>query len=205
MNPKIVDMTGKTCGRLLVEERAGTRPNGQATWRCRCVCGSTVVVPGSDLRRGNTMSCGCLGVESRRAVPLKHGGRGTTEYRIWTDMLQRCTNPKREAFKDYGGRGIGVCERWILSFESFREDMGPRPKGTTLDRVDNDKGYEPGNCRWAPWTQQARNRRTNRFVEAYGQRLTLAEWAERTGLRAHTIRKRIELGWTGERAVTVRS
>jgi hypothetical protein len=160
---------GDRFGRLTVVREAGWSGRNR-TFECRCVCGGTTVAQGWDLRAGNTRSCGCLSREAsgerltcRNQRRRKHGhalGSGESPtYKSWESMLQRCRNPKASAWDLYGGRGVTVCDRW-LSFENFLADMGERPEGLTLDRIDPNGHYEPGNCRWATWAVQATNRRT---------------------------------------------
>lgn len=130
------------------------------------------------------------------------GGKGVGTYETWRSMRQRCLNPKHKSFPKYGGRGILVCARWD-DFQNFFEDMGPRLPGTSLGRVDNAKGYEPGNCRWETMEQQQNNRRSNRVIEAFGRRQTLTQWAREFGLRDDTLAKRLDDSlWTIERALT---
>jgi hypothetical protein len=145
-------LTGQRFGRLVALESAGTK-SGRLVWRFRCDCGNEVVARTYHVLSGASTSCGCF----RRAVTVarftKHGMSHSTEYNIWASMLQRCENPKHEQYKDYGGRGIAVCKRWH-DFAKFYADMGQRPDGLTLDRIDNSKGYQPSNCRWATWLEQ---------------------------------------------------
>jgi hypothetical protein len=125
----------------------------------------------------------------------KHGMYRTRVYRQWQQMIQRCYNPNASRYARYGGRGVTVCERWRSSFDAFYADMGDAPDGMTIDRIDNDRGYEPDNCRWATPQQQANNRHTNVFVEHDGHVLTLADWARKLGLPYHWLRYRHSIGW----------
>jgi hypothetical protein len=135
---------------------------------------------------------------------LRHGytkgGRHSPEHATWTNMLQRC-RPESADRAMYFDRGIRVCDRW-LTFDNFIADMGPRPVGGSLDRRDNAKGYSPDNCRWATASEQARNRRSARLVTALGETMTLAAWAERTGINYATLKQRLKLGWSPDRAMS---
>lgn len=141
---------------------------------------------------------------ARNRARATHGMTGTPTFVAWSSMLARCTNRKAKDYPRYGGRGITICERW-RSFENFLADMGERPEGMTLDRERQDGNYEPGNCRWATPTQQARNRCTNVLVTHAGITATIAEWAERTGLERKTLQWRIRAGWNTARALSTPS
>lgn len=158
-----VDMAGVRFGRLVVNGLAGKRTaDGLLVWRCKCDCGKAVDVIGKQLRRGQTQSCGCLLLDRSREANTKHGQKGTRLYRIWGGMLNRIRNPRCKDYFRYGGRGIAVCKRWESSFENFLADMGQPPTSThSIDRINNDGNYEPGNCRWATPKEQIANRRRN--------------------------------------------
>ena len=159
-----LDVTGWRFGRLVALERVGRSPEGRAVWRCGCDCGRTTDVRLNHLRSGDTRSCGCLAAELSGERNRTHGLSGHSLFRTWMTMHARCRDRNATSWKDYGGRGIAVCERWSGpdGFPNFLADMGERPEGKTLDRIDNDGNYEPGNCRWATPTEQSANRRNSR-------------------------------------------
>ncbi|MCK5606522.1 hypothetical protein KAR91_31760 [Candidatus Pacearchaeota archaeon] len=160
-----IDLKGKKFGRLLVIKLLPERRSRSLVWQCLCDCGEIRSVIGDYIRKGGTKSCGCLCREMARKRATKHGMSGTPLYAVWKDMRTRCYNPDAHAFKDYGARGITVCDRWKDSFLNFIADMGERPKGYTLERIDNDGNYIAKNCTWASRAQQARNRRNTKLSE----------------------------------------
>lgn len=158
--PPRLDLTGQRFGRLVA--LSPTRDRYRIMWSCRCDCGAESTVTVGDLRHGATTSCGCWRRESSSLRSRTHGDsrRNPKEYRIWRNIKTRCTNDAVAGYVNYGARGISMCDRWNESYEAFLEDMGRSPPGTSIDRIDNSRGYEPGNCRWATATTQARNTRT---------------------------------------------
>jgi hypothetical protein len=199
--PSRAEMPGKTFGRLTVLSLAYVAHPWNAMWLCRCECGNTKVIANSSLVRGATRSCGCLLREVSYARCYRHGRTRTPEHKAWQAMLRRC-KPGSATASLWGDRGITVCDRW-RSFKNFLADMGPKPPGTSLDRIDNGGNYEPSNCRWATKLQQANNTRTNRRCTYEGETLTLAEWAERTGFPYNLLRDRIHKGWPIEEAINI--
>lgn len=175
---------------------------GRRYYKCRCDCGSEVVTTTSSLTSGNSSSCGCARREQCAARLTKHGLGSVPEYEIWCSMKKRCQNKNCKAYKNYGARGIKVCERWNNSFEAFLEDMGSRPSPLhSLDRIDNNRGYEPANCRWATDKEQGRNKRDTTMITIRGERRPLIEWCEVLGTNYRTAKNRLRKGWSEEAAL----
>lgn len=195
---------GDVFGVLTVLSEESEKRRSVRLYRCRCVCGRERLVASQNLRRGKHRKCDCaravrLQVAMRR--PRTHGELNkpivSAEYETWRQMKQRCLNPRSRHYKNYGGRGITVCPEWRDSFELFLEHVGRRPSPLhSLDRIDNDRGYEPGNVRWATAVEQQRNRRGLRLITAFNKTQSVAAWCEETGLTHATVLARLNKGWT---------
>lgn len=196
------NLVGQKFGRLTVESLE--RIKGVLCWRCSCDCGGTVTLRTARLTGSRpTKSCGCLWLETVPGSNRTHQRTGDYLHRIWGLIVHRCCNPKSPAYGNYGGRGITICNRWRYSFEAFVADVGERPTDAhTLDRINNDGNYEPGNVRWATRTEQARNTRFNRRITVNGVTKVLQEWANETGISRRTIAARLRRGWSPEKAVS---
>lgn len=215
------DLTGKRFGRLTVVEYVGTNSKRLALWRCKCDCGNKKIVPSRYLMNGHVQSCGCYAYESQSKhgkeyawkmaeANKKHLGVNDRLYGVWANMKTRCLNKRNAAYERYGARGITICEDW-MDYAKFREwslasgyDETAESHGCTLDRIDNDKGYSPENCRWVDAKTQANNRgEFNVMLEYCGEVHNMAQWAEILGIKREVIRNRIKhLGWDVERALT---
>jgi len=206
--PKKIDLTGRRFGRLVVLHDTSERKSGNGVWRCRCDCGNKVNVVGCSLTSGYTTSCGCYNRECVAEANTTHGmtqhGEWHPVYRAWFNMLQRCENPNNKRYKDYGGRGIAVCDEWHSAerFIGWALASGWE-KGLSIDRIDNNGNYEPDNCRWVTRKVQSRNKRSNHLVAFNGRTQCLTNWAEETKILRSTLYTRINiLHWPIERALT---
>jgi len=208
MAATIKQLKGLRFGKLVVLEATARRSAGSVKWLCLCDCGNKVEVSSGNLRSGHTLSCGCHKKEATgktcKRIFTKHG-HGKTKaqtptYRSWLHMKDRCNNPNNTEYKNYGGRGIKVCERWC-DYSNFFADMGERPKGKTLDRKDVNGNYEPSNCQWATNKEQGNNKRTNRLIEYNGEIQTITRLAEKYKVRRSNLYYRLSHGYTVEEAI----
>lgn len=194
-------LLGQRFGRLVVIEKLGVGSGGNR-WLCRCDCGNTHEAGTGGLRNGGIQSCGCLQRELVAKRSTTHGMRKTTEYRIWTHIKQRCYSKANKDYYKYGARGIYVCDRWLNSFENFYHDMGPRPSDKhSIDRIDNDGPYSPGNCRWATARQQANNRKNNVRIKHNGEIKTVSQWARHFNVRRDFLANRLAQGQSLEEII----
>lgn len=187
------DLTGRTFNRLTVLS-LDSYHNYTSIWKCRCVCGNITKVYGNNLQRGHTRSCGCLAHEATITRFTTHGMYGTKEYRVWQGMKRRCYDKTSGSYERYGAAGVGVCSRWLKSFDNFYADMGRCPEGLTLERRNNKIGYRPSNCYWASYHVQANNRSSVVYFKHRGELKPITHWAKETGIDRSTILRRIRLG-----------
>lgn len=202
--PKIKDLTGKKFNRLVVLGDSKIRAkNRSVKWKCLCECGNEVLVETSTLVGLKQQSCGCVMIGMVRHK--KHGHtqsqKSSKTYNTWATMKQRCTNPSNPKFKNYGARGIFVCQEWLDSFENFLADMGEAPEGMTLERINVNDGYYKKNCCWASSKTQANNKTNNKILTHMGKSMTVAQWADHLGISFTTLRMRLYRNWSLERAL----
>ena len=199
-NEYFIDLTGQRFGRLVVLERAENDKRGNAKWLCQCDCGNKKIIMGQSLRAGKTRSCGCLLSECSKIrlsnIATKHGYSGTKIYGVYRAMVERCTKPQNKSFKNYGGRGIAVCDEWLKDRERFFNwaMANGYKEGLQIDRIDVNGNYCPENCRFATNKVNANNLRKNIKLEFGGETHTLSEWAEITGISYITIYQRFKEG-----------
>lgn len=203
---RALDVTGQRFGRLIAVRRTGSR-NNAAIWLYLCDCGETTEAYLNNVRKGNTNSCGCLGRENRAKLSADRSTHGhatgglSPTYISWRNAKDRAGRSHCRGPRQYDGIGIGMCRPWRESFDRFLADMGERPDGTSLDRIDGKLGYQPGNCRWATPLEQCRNRKCTRWVEENGERTALADYAIANGVKAETLWERIKDGQSPSNAV----
>lgn len=186
---KLIDLSGQTFGRLAVASLVPDRRPPH--WHCLCACGRETVVEASKLKGGHTTSCGCYAIERARQANVTHGMSGSPTWVSWNKMIQRCSNPKSENYRYYGGRGIGFDPYWS-TFENFLSDMGVRPEGHTLERKETNGSYCKANCTWATQTEQCNNQRRNVHVMVDGRRMTVTQAMRLTG-KSRTVLNRQRL------------
>lgn len=199
---KFQDLTGQRFGRLTAIERVENKGN-RTMWLCRCDCNEMCVVDGGNLRSGHTKSCGCEKYTNAILSHTKHGYSHTRIDEIYQNMVDRCYNPNSTYYADYGGRGIAVCEEWLndrAEFFAWSRKSGYNDN-LTIERIDNNKGYCPDNCRWATRKEQANNRRTNHYIEHKGKKQTIQQWADELKINSSTIRWRLKNGWSIEKTL----
>lgn len=189
---KIIDLTDMRFGRLTVISRALNDKYGRATWLCRCDCGEKCIISGHRLRRGNTVSCGCYKRDKCINQHTIHNLSSTRLYSIWVNMKQRCYNPKASRYERYGGRGITVCSEWINDFQAFHDwaIVNGYSDDLSIDRINNNSGYSPDNCRWVTIEKQAKNKTNNVNVTVHGVTHTIAEWAKISGVSYNILYKK---------------
>lgn len=196
---KIKNLIGNRFGRLVVIEQSGKDSMGRAIWLCKCDCGENKAVRSRNLIQKMTVSCGCYNREATKNRLVTHGQAGkayrTVEYATWASIKSRCYNPNNQDYKNYGGRGIIVCDRWLNSFENFFIDMGLRPsEKMSIDRIDSNKEYSLENCRWGTDELQARNKTNNHTLSYDGETMILEDWAKTLKVSNGAIRYHLNKG-----------
>jgi len=192
---KFIDLAGQKFSKLTVIKKMEKDKYGVYFWLCQCECGNVKKIRGSHLKSGYTKSCGCLQKEIVTKIAKTYGMAYNLEYKSWANMKQRCLNKHNSKYKDWGGRGIKVCKRW-LKFENFYKDMGDKPfKSYSIDRIDNSKGYFKENCRWATKKEQARNKRNNKMITYKGETFCLKEWSEKLNIKYSILQNRLNDKW----------
>jgi hypothetical protein len=201
---KVLNLSGKIYGRLTVISRTENRGKRQyVAWDCLCSCGKNHVTTTAKLVKGATRSCGCLQRDLISNLTRKHSDTKSKEYNSWSHIKSRCTNPNNAGYKWYGARGIKMHPEWVESYESFLNHVGRAPsKEHSIDRVDNNGHYVPGNVRWATKREQVNNRRTTTYLEYNGEKRPFTEWCEVLNINYRVLRTRLGFGWTVERALS---
>jgi hypothetical protein len=203
---KLIDLTGRRFGRLLVvrlatpEERANRK---DVYWLCKCDCGNEKIISGHSLKRGLILSCSCLQKEITSKRTKTHGESRTKFYKLWNGIIDRCENPTSSSYHNYGAKGITVCTEWH-KYENFKEWAlaNGYKEGLSIDRIDNNKGYYPENCRWVTFQEQQNNKKDNHYITYNNKTMSLGDWARELKCERATIYARLQRGWTEEEAVS---
>lgn len=192
-----INMIGNKFGRLTVIEETNKRKDRRIVYKCICDCGNITYVTGKNLRNGNTKSCGCLSVDKFKQRSIKHGKTNTKLFRVWCDMRRRCYNPNRSDYPRYGGRGIAVCSEWKDDFQAFYDwsMANGYAEGLEIDRENNNRNYEPSNCRWITHSENCNNRSTNVLLTYNGKTQNMTQWAKELNISYATIKHRHAKGW----------
>lgn len=202
---KRLNLVDKEYGRLKVISLAYIK-NGRTFWNCRCSCGNETILLGKDIKNGNTKSCGCLKIDTSRQRMTTHGATDSRLYNIWTSMKQRCETSKIEKFvRDYQNRGIKICAEWhdFSVFQKWALENGYK-ENLSIDRIDNNKGYFPENCRWVDNFVQANNKRNNYFLTYNNKTQSIEQWARELGIKGSTIHERLRRGWSVDKTLTTK-
>lgn len=199
-NKQFEDLTGQKFGRLTVVSYAGFKV--RHCWLCECNCGNKIVTRGNSLKTGNTESCGCIGKERIIECSRTHGMAHTAEYHIWLGIKKRCYNRNSQYYKDYGDRGIIVCDKWLESFLNFYEDMGERPsKLHSIERINNNGNYCSENCKWAIATEQANNKRNNRYITYQNRKMTVPQWSRELNVNPTSMYAKVYKGLSDDNII----
>lgn len=205
-NKRFKNRVGEVRGKLTVIGYGGSDDYSYYKvhyWICKCACGNTSKVAASNFSADRTKSCGCNRVLAASITRTRHGRSRTSEHGTWCAIKQRCGNPNSGCYPRYGGRGIKVCDRWLESFENFFEDMGPKPsRRHSIDRINNDGNYEPGNCRWATQIVQSHNSSASTNLTLNGETKCIKEWADHAGISVKSMYTRLANGWPLEKAIS---
>lgn len=200
------DITGQRFGRLIALGPVEKLPNHIVVWLCRCDCGNLHHVRSANLNQHKVLSCGCLQSERAHDTFSTHGLSKHRLYDVWRSIVQRCTNPNNKGYKNYGGRGIAICDEWRHDFLAFYSYVSPLEyfgeQGYSLDRIDNNGHYEPGNVRWATRKEQLRNMRKNHTLSHNGKTQTVSAWAEELGVKRGKLQKRLNRGWPTDKVLS---
>lgn len=203
---KDAHFVGLRFGRLIVLELGGKSPRGHFLWLCKCDCGTEKLFIASNVRSNFSKSCGCLLKESQKAAKhlVTHGLSATATYKSWSAAKSRCGNPSNAAYRHYGGRGIRMCDEWKSSFEEFFSCLGEKPSGKTLDRINVNGHYEPGNCRWATASEQRNNVRCNRLIIVDNVEMTVGEAYIKSGVKIsrQAFYQRLDRGWSVKKTMS---